>query len=80
MLRQRVFIPGKTFNAGGGIHRAGKESNLLMPGVYQLCHGVKTGLFMIAPDAMAAVFAQAAIKHHYRLTVRVNDVIDLIHA
>ncbi len=27
MLRQRVFIPGKTFNAGGGIHRAGNTSN-----------------------------------------------------
>lgn len=51
-----------------------------MSGGYQLCHGVKAGLFMIAPDAMAAVFAQAAIKHHYRLTVCVNDVINLIHA
>ena len=51
-----------------------------MPGGNELSNGVKAGLLLIAPYAVATVFPQASIKHHNRLAVGIDDVIYLIHA
>ncbi|EPO93083.1 hypothetical protein J047_06003 [Klebsiella pneumoniae 160_1080] len=75
---QRVFVAGEAFDAGGRVKGAGNKGDIAMAKRNQPLHYPHRRGFLIGPDAVAGVAAQAAIKHHDRLRVVLNDLVHLI--